>query len=225
MAIKNIIFDLDNTLVYADLAYEKALNAIGLSTSDTEYLEARKFIKNRLPTGHVVSRNRLHYIKRILEVRGEFSATQALKLMETYEKVLFSEMRDQVKKLKRAQFFAKLKKKKFRMAILTNENLRTQLVKLKAIDPQNEFFTHMLVSEEVGYEKPDPRLYHEIFRHTKFKLEETIMVGDDIDADINGAKAVGLKTVLVCEFSKVPVNKPESADYVIKTLEDLLEIL
>lgn len=225
MAFKNILFDLDNTLVNSDLAYESALEAIGLSSDDKDFKKARRQVKERLPKGHVVARNRLFYFKRLLEERGEFSSLEVLRLVAIYERALSDEIQIQVKRLKRSALFAKLKKKKINLAILTNENLRTQLIKLNAIDPQSKYFSYMLTSEEIGFEKPDLRAYQEVLRVTGFKSNETLMVGDDVEADMNGGKAAGLTTVFASEFIKVPLVKPKSAKYMIHKLDDLLELV
>lgn len=59
------------------------------------------------------------------------------------------------------------------------------------------WFKVMLCSYDIGIAKPDPR----IFRHTLDLLgvqpHEAVMVGDSIEADINGAIAAGMKAVLV----------------------------
>lgn len=225
MAIKNIIFDLDNTLVNADVAYEVALKSIGLSAGKNKFKNARREVKARLPKGHVAARNRLLYFKRILEERREFSSVELLRMMAAYERALFVELKAQTEQLKRSALFAKLKKKNLNLAILTNENLRTQLVKLNAIDPDGKYFSSLLTSEEIGFEKPDRRAYLEALRMNRFKLNETLMVGDDIEADVNGGKAVGLTTVFVYEFLKAPTQMPKNADYSVRFLDEILDLL
>ena len=45
--------------------------------------------------------------------------------------------------------------------------------------------------------KPDGEFFHAAINHMKVKPEETIMVGDDVDADVNGALNSGLNAILV----------------------------
>jgi putative hydrolase of the HAD superfamily len=75
------------------------------------------------------------------------------------------------------------------------------------------FITMCISSAKVGYEKPNP----EIFR-IALKLagnpEITWMVGDSMDADVRGAEAVGIKSILV----RSP-RDPEAAIYAKSLLE------
>jgi len=54
-----------------------------------------------------------------------------------------------------------------------------------------------LVSEEVGWRKPNIKIFEETLRRLDVTAEETIYVGDSPLEDIKGAKAVGMKTVFV----------------------------
>ena len=66
-----------------------------------------------------------------------------------------------------------------------------------------DIFDYACLSFDVGLLKPDP----EIFRLTLDKLgvepEEAMIVGDNLESDIKGAEAVGIKGVLI----KRPYNK------------------
>jgi putative hydrolase of the HAD superfamily len=61
----------------------------------------------------------------------------------------------------------------------------------------NQFFNAVLVSDEVGWRKPHPKIFHEALERLKVSAHETIYVGDSPLEDIKGAKATGMKTVFV----------------------------
>jgi len=61
----------------------------------------------------------------------------------------------------------------------------------------NQFFNTVLVSEDVGWRKPHKKIFEEALRRLGVTAEETVYVGDSPTEDINGAKAVGMKTVFV----------------------------
>jgi putative hydrolase of the HAD superfamily len=61
----------------------------------------------------------------------------------------------------------------------------------------NQFFNAVLVSEEVGWRKPNRKIFEEALRRLDATAEETVYVGDSPLEDIKGAKAVGMKTVFV----------------------------
>jgi putative hydrolase of the HAD superfamily len=61
-------------------------------------------------------------------------------------------------------------------------------------------FTEVLDSAVVGYEKPDPRLFHEALRRSSGAPERTLHVGDLFHADVVGARSAGVHAVLLDPF-------------------------
>ena len=61
----------------------------------------------------------------------------------------------------------------------------------------NHFFNAILVSEEVGWRKPNTKIFKETLRRLGATAKETVYVGDSPLEDIKGAKAVGMKTVFI----------------------------
>jgi putative hydrolase of the HAD superfamily len=55
----------------------------------------------------------------------------------------------------------------------------------------------MIVSCDVGVEKPDPRIFRIALDRAQVAPERALMVGDNREADIEGARAVGMNAVLV----------------------------
>jgi len=67
------------------------------------------------------------------------------------------------------------------------------------------FFRAILISGEVGWKKPSPHIFDIALTRLSVKPEKAAFVGDDYEADIVGAKNVGMKTVFLCkepEYSK-----------------------
>ncbi|MDP8205638.1 MAG: TIGR01458 family HAD-type hydrolase [Candidatus Electryonea clarkiae] len=81
-------------------------------------------------------------------------------------------------------------------------------------------------AEIVG--KPSPGFFRGLLQRYKIRAENTLMVGDDIEADIQGAKRVGIKTVLVktgkydFDFVKRSGIKP---DAIVPSIADLCPAL
>jgi HAD superfamily hydrolase (TIGR01549 family) len=59
------------------------------------------------------------------------------------------------------------------------------------------FFSVWGISEEVGFSKPDPRLFRYVLEQADCRPEEAMMVGDRLDNDILPAQKLGLGTALV----------------------------
>jgi len=61
----------------------------------------------------------------------------------------------------------------------------------------NKFFNAILVSEDVGWRKPQIKIFEETLKRLETTAEETVYVGDSPLEDMKGAKAAGMKTVFV----------------------------
>jgi len=61
----------------------------------------------------------------------------------------------------------------------------------------NRFFNAILISEDVGWRKPNRKIFEEALRRLRVMAQETIYVGDCPKEDIGGAAATGMKTVFV----------------------------
>lgn len=59
------------------------------------------------------------------------------------------------------------------------------------------FFNVILVSEAVGWRKPNPRIFEEALKRLGASAKDTVYVGDSPLEDIKGAKAIGMKSVFV----------------------------
>lgn len=91
-----------------------------------------------------------------------------------------------------------LKKRKYKLGIITNtwhnkKHIEDILDKLKI----KNFFEVIIVSSEFGTFKPHPAIFKKALSELKSKLSETIFVGNDLEADIYGAKNLKMKTVLL----------------------------
>jgi len=79
------------------------------------------------------------------------------------------------------------------------------------------YFKTIVNAETVGVKKPNPKIYHYALDLAGAKPEESIMIGDNLDADVYGALAVGLDAVFFnYKHQKVPVN--------IKAINTLIEL-
>jgi HAD superfamily hydrolase (TIGR01549 family) len=57
------------------------------------------------------------------------------------------------------------------------------------------YFKHIVISDMVGYHKPDPKIFQHAVELTGAKPEQCLMVGDRIDNDVRPAKMVGMRAV------------------------------
>ena len=109
----------------------------------------------------------------------------------------------------------------FKLHIITNGFEEVQHIKMKT-SGLKPFFKEIITSEQSGYKKPDPKMFAYALKKCKVKTDEVIMIGDDYEADISGAKKAGWDQIWFTE------NKPETeweATHIINSLEALPAIL
>lgn len=88
------------------------------------------------------------------------------------------------------------------------------------------YFDSIVVSDAVGWRKPHPRIFKNFLDSLHIEPEEAVYVGDDLDADIRGARDMGITAVLIQR--KGDKNKRVGGplpDYTVNSLLDLEELL
>jgi putative hydrolase of the HAD superfamily len=58
-------------------------------------------------------------------------------------------------------------------------------------------FEHIIISSEIGVRKPSPRIFQIAAQRFNVDLNEMLHVGDESESDVEGARAAGLKGLLV----------------------------
>ncbi len=81
------------------------------------------------------------------------------------------------------------------------------MIKLNALDPKGSYFKDILTSEEVGYEKPNPKGFKALLARNKLNPKKCIFIGDSEKADLTPAKKLGMIAVHTHEFTKTPSKK------------------
>jgi HAD superfamily hydrolase (TIGR01549 family) len=61
----------------------------------------------------------------------------------------------------------------------------------------SHFFDTVISSAEIGFEKPDPRIFGEAVRRLGLDPRRVIHVGDTVDEDIVGAVGAGIRAILI----------------------------
>jgi FMN phosphatase YigB (HAD superfamily) len=82
-----------------------------------------------------------------------------------------------------------------------------------------KYFTGVFASSDLGFEKPDPRFFGEIIRKLSVPPGSFVMIGDNYEKDIAGAKDCGMKTIYYC-YNSEQFEFP-LADACIRSLNDL----
>ncbi len=110
---------------------------------------------------------------------------------------------------------------KYPLYILTNGFRETQFSKMKNCDLSKYFHT-VFTSETIGYNKPHPKIFHWAMSSVNGRKEDCLMIGDDFEVDILGARSCGIDGVF---FNPEKIIMDVKPVYEIESLIDLKEIL
>jgi len=107
----------------------------------------------------------------------------------------------------------------YTLALITNGASCLQREKL-ATAGLDEYFDVVVVSAEFGVAKPDPSIFNHALTQLDCQDGHTVMIGDSLTRDIDGAMAAGLRGVWVNRTGQPrPADRPDLVE--VTTLSDL----
>ena len=201
---KHIFFDLDRTLwdfdAAAEVAFERIyeqynLKSLGIPSAH-EFHEVYHPLNERLWELYREDKitkadlNRTRFLKP-LEHYGIHDVELADHLSEDY--VYWSPRI--VRLVPGTMELLEYLKPKYHLHLITNGFEEVQDTKL-TLSGMKPYFETLTVSEEVGVKKPNPEIFQYALRKAHATAEESLMIGDEMAVDIDGARAAGIDTVL-----------------------------
>lgn len=109
----------------------------------------------------------------------------------------------------------------YNLHIITNGFSEVQTVKLET-SGMDKYFTQVITSEEAGVKKPHPDIFKYAFTKAEALPGESIMIGDDYEVDIIGAKEANMYQIFVDHEKKYGNNQ---STYYINNLKEIEGIL
>ena len=113
-----------------------------------------------------------------------------------------------------------LKGKNYELHLITNGFEKTQWSKLNN-SGLSCYFTHVITSESSNSLKPKKEIFDFAMDKAKSTLSDSIMIGDNLDADIQGAMNAGMDTVFVNHINAVAEIFPTYTVTHLKELESI----
>ena len=112
-------------------------------------------------------------------------------------------------------------KPKYHLHLITNGFQEVQHTKMSGsgLEP---YFETLTVSEEVGVKKPNPEIFHYALRKAGAKAEDSLMIGDEMAVDIDGARAAGMDTLL---FHPTEDRVEGECTYEVRRLMEIIGLL
>ncbi len=231
MVYPHIFFDLDHTLWDFETNSKETLHEIYVShelaatvTPNFElfynhYHDHNKRLWHRYNHG-LIRQDELKW-KRMSNTLLEFKIGDeklAKKLSEAYlailphKKALFPHT---------VEILEYLTNKQYKLHLITNGFEKIQWAKLEnaAID---KYFTHVITSEIACSLKPHKEIFDFALNRAGSNCDESIMIGDNLDADIAGGMNAGMDTVFVNHINETTTIQPTHTVYHLKELEEIL---
>ena len=87
-----------------------------------------------------------------------------------------------------------------------------------------KYFTHTLISEEVGINKPQPGIFEIALQRNGITADQALMIGDSYSSDIAGAKAAGIDQVWIRD-ERLAIREGETATYIVQNVTDIMKIV
>lgn len=225
---QTILFDLDNTLL--DFSYAEMHSFISLfehnySNYDAKvayplYKEINEQLWKDYEGGRIEKKELQHKRFETLGQKLGLPSKNYKKMAKDYLNGLIEHTRP----IQSAYEVCEELSRDFRLAIITNGVGWTQRERLKRT-PLESFMEAIVISEEAGFPKPDPKIFEHCFEKLgRPKKEETLIVGDRIDSDILGGENFGIST---CWFSPHKQQRKEAPipTFSIKHLDELPALL
>lgn len=113
---------------------------------------------------------------------------------------------------------------KYTLGIISNFAIPECVFKLLKTAGINGFFDVVVISGAINKRKPHPEIFKSALSMLGVSAEETAFVGDTIDADVEGAKAAGMKSIYIERRPQKPSEKFHP-DQTIRSLNELPKAL
>ena len=114
-----------------------------------------------------------------------------------------------------------LKSRGHKMALLTNGFEEIQHIKVDR-SGISDYFEALLTSDSLGYKKPNPLIFNLAMKRMGVEPSSSVMLGDNLEADIIGAKEVGMGQVF---YNPEGVDHKENIQHEVKSLVEILDIV
>ncbi|KRM56547.1 YjjG family noncanonical pyrimidine nucleotidase [Lacticaseibacillus sharpeae] len=223
-----LIFDLDDTLLDFTASEEKGLTGVFADFGIPDNADTRATYK-RVNSGLWAALERGELTRaQLLDVRfARFGAAIAKQDFDAHaaEKEYRNFLNNGFDRVPGAKtLLTNLQQRGYRILAGTNGNAATQHNRLlhSHLGP---LFDGVYISEEIGYDKPDPRFFDAIFAaEPHIDRNDTIMIGDGLNSDIRGGVDYHLPTIWVNR--KHQVNKTElHPTHTVTDLQQLSDLL
>lgn len=208
--VKLVIFDLDNTLFSFNNLWIKANKDTFEEYTlfkDIEYSDFMKLYKKydlyfweQHDEGIITldELRELRLIKTLKHFDIDISHAEANKYFQSF----FTKLLSSITVNRKINDLLLSLKENVNIAILTNGKLKEQNTKIDNLDIRSIFEKNIFISQNIGYEKPDPKAFLNVTSNLNVNPEECLFIGDSFKNDILGALDVNMAAIWLTNSDK-----------------------
>ena len=198
--IKHIFFDLDHTLWDFDknssLTFQKIFKIHNVEVSLKDFLRAYEPINLKywkLYREEKISKSDLRY-NRLKDVFDEINVNVSDEIINNLSEDYINYLSSFNNVFEGTFEILEYLKPKYQLHIITNGFREAQEKKMIS-SKLKPYFVTVTDSEAVGVKKPNPKIFDYALNTAKAKPDESIMIGDNFEADVLGALNVGMDAI------------------------------
>ncbi|MDI9261097.1 HAD family hydrolase [Alicyclobacillus sendaiensis] len=227
---QTILFDLDDTLYPFHKHWDIATRHAFETSRWTSHLDQEQLMKVYLSEdtklwelhkqGQITLKQlrRIRYVKTLSHFGITISHTESDELFNVFMGYLFESLRPQAE----VHNLLMCLQEKYNIGIVTNGFIDEQMEKIRRLELDKLIHSeHIVISEAVGYSKPDRRIFHHACSKLKSYPNKTIFVGDSLFNDVLGSLNSGLTPIWYKTFDAPDYDGVLS----ISSLDELFSIL
>ncbi|MGB3775898.1 MAG: YjjG family noncanonical pyrimidine nucleotidase [Leeuwenhoekiella sp.] len=222
--IKHIFFDLDHTLwdfdKNSELAFKHIFEKNKITVPLQEFLEVYKPINFRYWKYYreaKITKEKLRY-GRLSNSFSDLGYAIDGQLINKLSDDYINHLPDNNHLFEGTIEMLEILSKKYTLHIITNGFEEIQQLKLRR-SKIDHFFKTITTSEAAGAKKPDALIFNFALSNAGATINDSVMVGDTYEADIAGARALGMETI----FFNYHNAQPQEGDRVIMRVLEILE--
>lgn len=226
--IRAVFFDVDFTLIYPGPTfqaegYRRACAAMGVEVDPTRFeaaTAASSFILDEVEEQIYNHDLFVHYTASIIEHMGGRGSSVVDVARQIYEQWAVNhhfEMYDDAAPVLRG-----LQQRGLKVGVISNSH--------RSLDAFREHFSLngliavSVSSAEHGYMKPHRSIFDAALERAGVQAGESVMVGDSLKHDVEGALSAGMRAILLRRSGEVPAHLPGSLT-VIRSLHELPDLI
>jgi HAD superfamily hydrolase (TIGR01549 family) len=236
--IQAILFDLGDTLMHSRAAWPPVFERAGQALADSLHTSGVDVNRNTFPKEfhqrlekyytdrdhNLFERTSQAVLQELLDEKGlahipEASLRRALDDFYAVTQTNWALEEDAIAMLDVLQNGG------YRLGLVSNASDNRDVFTLADQFGIEQYFDFILTSAACSYRKPHPRIFELALAHWGYLPDEIAMVGDRLDADIGGARPLGIFTIWIKRRAKRLEPPPAHPDADVETLSEIPPLL